>query len=228
MEVVMKISRSLLFFAFLIMGSSLLAEVKSITSQKGFDTIVSATNPLSVIFFYREPRRNLDRKTEQAIRYARQGFKDVSNLKAYTVAGVAFGQVNLERMPELQEKFDLEQDGNGKLIPNSEQGHIVLFKRTRVIHVSRPFTLHKDGSEVLLYNGTKNLIDSYMGDDIDELIQNYVDHQQELEKIRAENRVQMIDPYYLYDPFDAYYHGYYRPHWRRRFRHGGFGMHFSF
>ncbi|MCF7900278.1 hypothetical protein K9K77_02095 [Candidatus Babeliales bacterium] len=227
MEVVMRINRLILFFAFFILDSSVLARVKSIASQKGFDTLVSATNPLSVIFFYRKPRKNIDPDTKQAIRYARKGFKDVSNLEAYNTAGVKFGQVNLDTMPELQEMFDLEQDENGKLILNSEQGHIVLFKRTRAIHVSRPFVLHKNGSERLIYNSTKNLMDSYMGDDIDELIQDQLEHQQELEKIRAENTLQMVTPYFLYDPFDTYYNGYYEP-WRRRYHHRGFGMHFSF
>ena len=228
MEVVIMVRRLYIFFVLFIAGSSLLAKVKSITSQKGFDQIVSAVNPLSVIFIYREPRKNLERETRKAIRYARKGFKNVSYLDAYEIAGIKFGQVNLEKMPELQEEFDLEKDEKGNNSPHSEQGYIILFKRTRAIHVSRPFVLHQDGSENLIYNSTKNLIDAYMGDDINELIQEHVEHQRELEKARAEAAV-YIDPYYLYDPFNYYYNGYNAPRWRQHhYQRPGFGIHFGF
>jgi hypothetical protein len=220
MEVVVMARRSYIFLALFILGSSLLAKVKFITSQKSFDQIVSATNPLSVIFFYNEPRKGLERDEKKAIRYARKGFKDVSYLDAYKIAEIKFGQVNLTKMPHLREEYGVSSD--------LQQGQIGLFKGSRHIKTSRPFTLHKDGSKDLIYNSTKNLIDLYMGNEINELIEEHVDHQRELEKIRAES-VMQLSPYFLYNPFDSYYHGYHVPYWRRRGYHRpGFGMHFNF
>lgn len=203
-----------ILIAVVIVSINLSAKVRSIRDLKRFDDYVSLNYLITVVMAYTQPK-GLSSTEKRAIREAERGLRDISENVVYKKVKVKFAQVNLDRVPQIADDYQLTKD------PHTVS--LLFFRRGQLI-ATAPVELEESSAYGAVYNATKDGIEQNFAEYINQILQEMQDLEEELARTRAA-APRYITPWYSSPWWDYYYHGYYYPYYR--YRRPGFGFHIS-
>jgi len=200
----------------IVVGLNLLARVSSARDFKALNNNTAPEYPIAIAMAYTRTN-DMEKEARNALRQAERGFNDASNVKIHKALRkkIKYSKVNLNKVPAVADEYGLSKE--------PDIVTILIFKDGKMV-TALPIRLSEATTDDEISATVQDAIDNNVGHYINTIIDEYNEHQKDLEVARAKR-----DTYYYRDRWgysnpwwDYYYHGYYNPHHYPH--HSGFGF----
>ncbi len=194
------------------------AKVSSLRSLRDVDNFASMKHPLSVLMTYSTLKKPT-KEERRAFKDAEKGFQSCSTLDSYKYARIHFGKSDLERLPELLQRYGINHNPHLITVLLFKKGKLVATEKVD-LHVSDDATDTKETNNKThtaqdeVYSTTRALIDNNAKLEIKRLIEERQEQEQEMERLQTQLMYQNWNNGFFYNGYYGYnnYYGYGYPY----------------